>query len=213
MPNDVYGRPNFPFEWNELDWLQDLPNDTYFAISPSLPSITPRPIDLPRGHSLYVITFHQERFDSDWIEKQVTRINDAPIIILSDGSVYNFSLPSNVHFYTFHSWHYHLDKIMKLFPDRQSRTNIKYKASNICNRVTQYKMLIFTALMQYLDRQDLLIKLGDWIEEKNVHAWQPTGNKLLDELTNIFRQCYQGTTIEIDQFDNTKMGFISRSLR
>jgi len=204
MPTDVYGRPNFPFEWEELDWLQDLPKDTYFALSPSLPSILAKPIDLPLGHSLYVITFHQERLDSDWIEKQVERINHAPIIILSDGSIYNFPLPSNVYFYTFHSWHYHLDQIMKLFPDRQPRTNIKYKVSNICNRVTQSKMLIFTALMQYVDRQDLLIKLSDWIEEKNVHNWQPTGNKLLDELTKIFKQCYQGTTIEIDQFNNTK---------
>ena len=204
LPANIYGRPDFPMEWRELDWLADLPRDTYFAINPSLPSTWHKPIDLPLGHSLYVITFHQERFDSDWISEQVTRITDAPVIILSDGSIYNFAVPSNVHFYTFHSWHHHMDLIMTMFPERQVRNNVKYKASTICNRVTQSKMLTFTALIEYLERSDILVKLSDWIEEKNVHNWQSTGNAALDELTKIFKTRYQGTTIEIDAFSNAR---------
>ena len=207
LPTDTYGRPDFPVEWSELDWLADLPQDTYFVINPSLPSLFHKPMDLPLGHSLYVISFHQERFDSDWIYEQAKRVTDAPIVILCDGSIYDFAVPSNVHFYTFHSWHYHMDLVMKMFPERQVRTNIKYKASTICNRVTQSKMLIFTALIEYLDSKDILVKLGDWIQEKNVHNWQSTGNASLDELTEIFRARYQGITIEIDDFDNARDNF------
>jgi hypothetical protein len=36
LPTDIYGRPDFPTEWRELDWLADLPRDTYFAINPGL---------------------------------------------------------------------------------------------------------------------------------------------------------------------------------
>jgi hypothetical protein len=207
MSTDIFGRPSFPIEWSELDWLADLPQDTYFVINPSLPSIRHKPMDLPLGHSLYVISFHQERFDSDWICEQAKRVTDAPIVILCDGSIYNFAVPSNVHFYTFHSWHYHMDLVMEMFPERQARTNIKYKASTICNRVTQSKMLIFTALIEYLDRKHILVKLGNWIEEKNVHNWQSTGNELLDELTEIFKTRYQGTTIDIDNFNNKDDNF------
>jgi hypothetical protein len=88
---------------------------------------------------------------------------------------------------------------MQWFPERQPR-DIKYKISNVCHRITQSKMLVFTALMENHARSDLLVKLGDWIEEKNVHHWQPTKVKELDELMQTFKQKYLGRTITIDNF-------------
>jgi hypothetical protein len=198
MPDPVFGPLNFPLAWPELDWLQDLPRKTYFALWLNIPSLSNVPIDLPQGHPLYVISFHQEMFDVDWVMYQAKNI-DAPIIVLNDGSCYNIPLPSNVFFYNYHSWHYHLDTIMRWHPTRQCR-NIKYKVSNICNRVSQSKMLVFTALIKHLNRNELLIKLGDWVEEKNVHHWTPTGMMELDELMDIFKTKYLGTTIVIDDF-------------
>ena len=206
MPNSIYGRPRFPLSWHELNWLEELPKNTYFAIGANLPSSEESPVHLPQGHPLYVITFHQERFDYDWVVKQAKNVN-APVIVLNDGSVYDFPLPSNVHFYTYHSWHHHTDMIMKMFPNRQERKDIRFKVSNICNRITQSKLIVFTALMEYLPRNEILVKLGDWIQDKNVHYWQNTGNEILDNLTSVFRNKYIGTTIEIDNFDNSRDNF------
>lgn len=198
MPNSLLGSLKLPLGWTELNWLAELPNDTYFALWLNCPSLSKDPISLPPGHLLYVISFHQEHFDFEWIMQQVKNI-DAPIVILNDGSCYNIPLPDNVFFYNYHSWHHHLDTIMTWHPIKQPR-NIKYKVSNICNRVSQSKMFVFTALIEYLNRSDLLIKLGDWIEEKNVHHWTLTGVPELDELMQIFKSKYLGTTITIDDF-------------
>jgi hypothetical protein len=51
-------------------------------------------------------------------------------------------------------------------------------------------------------KESSLIVLNSWLEEKNVHGWQATGNAKLDQLTQTFRDCYQGLEIKIDNFDN-----------
>lgn len=205
MYDPIYGTPIFPLEWNEINWLQDLPSNTYFVLWADLPSRSNKPINLPQGHPLYVITFHEERFDADWILEQVKTI-DAPIIILCDGSIYNFPLPSNVHFYNYYGWHHHIDRIIKWFPVKQKR-NIKYKVSNVCNRITQSKLIVFTALMEYENRDNLLVKLGDWLYLKNVHHWGRTNNKTLDDLVDIFKIKYLGHPIKIDDFVNSRDNF------
>ncbi len=198
MPDPVLGKPKFPLGWSEINWLESLPDDTYFFLWANNPGANQ--INLPSGHPLYVITFHQEPFDHDWVMEQSAKI-DSPILILNDGSCYDLPLPSNVRFYNYYSWHHHIDQIIRWFPERQPR-DIKYKISNVCNRVTQSKMLIFTALMENIDRSELLIKLGDWVEDKNVHSWQKTGIKDLDELSVIFQGKYLGRTISVDDFSN-----------
>ncbi len=199
MPDTIVGCDIFPVAWPEINWLQQLPKNTYFALWAN--EYYPPP-ELPIGHSLYVVTFHQERFDTDWLLSQATKI-DAPIIVLNDGGVYDFPFPPNVHFFPYYSWHYHMQKIMEWFPDRQPR-NVKYKISNVCNRITHSKMLIFSALMEYHSRDQLLMILGDWLEERSVHFRQPTGITELDNLADVFYQKYLGTTIRIDDFDNSR---------
>jgi hypothetical protein len=196
MPDHVAGCNVFPVGWPEINWLAELSPRTYFSL---WTQVDAQPI-LPVGYPLYVVTFHQERFDPDWLLSQAALI-DAPIIVLNDGSVYDFPFPPNVHFFQYYSWHYHMQKIMEWFPDRQAR-NVKYKISNVCNRITQSKLLIFTALMEYHDRDQLMVVLGDWLEEKNVHFRQPTEIAELDRLADIFYQKYYGTQIRIDKFDN-----------
>ena len=200
MPLPVFGQLPILIEWPELNWINDLPKDTYVALWVRIPSLCYPPVNLPLGHSLYVVTFHQEHFDLEWIITQSKRI-DAPIVILNDGSCYNFPFSSNVHFFNYYSWHYHMEQMMSWFPIRQPK-QVKYKISAICNRITQSKLLIFTALIEYHQQDNLLIKLGDWLEEKNVHFRQPTGVNELDQLSDIFFEKYYGQIIEIDDFNN-----------
>ena len=202
MPPEFFGRPTFPLAWPELNWLSQLPKDTYFALWVCLPSGSPTPRDLPLGHSLYVVTFHQEHLDFAWLAAQAQRI-DAPIIVLNDGSVYDFPFGDHVHFFNYYSWHHHMDTMMTWFPDRQPR-NLRYKVSAVCNRITQAKLLVFTALMKYHARDQLLVKLGDWLEEKNVHFRQPTGMPELDQLSEEFFERWHGQNLQIDDFVNAR---------
>lgn len=201
MPPPFFGHLDAPLEWPELNWLHELPKDTYFALWVRIPSLAQTPVNLPPGHPLYVVTFHQEMFDLDWLIEQSKHI-DAPIIVLNDGTCYNFPFNSNVHFFNYYSWHYHMETFMSWFPIKQPRL-VKYKISAVCNRITQSKLLVFTALMQYHQRDQLLVKLGNWLEEKNVHHRHLTGVDELDELSTTFFEKYYGQIISIDDFNHS----------
>lgn len=199
-PGTLLGTQPFPTFWQDYHWFQDLPKDTYFALWIRGPGTV-----LPKGHDLYVVTFHYEHMDCEWLVNQSKRTTQ-PIIVLNDGSDYNFPWPSNVHFFNFYSWHIHLHQIMEWFPKKQSR-NLKYKISAVCNRITQSKLLTTTTLLENFDRDELLVKLGTWLEEKNVHNRQPTRVEKLDKLSNIFFEKYYGNEILIDEFTDAIHNF------
>jgi hypothetical protein len=204
-PPTFLGTKPFPIAWEDYDWFNDLPNNTYFALWLRNPSESILPIDLPPGHDLYVITFHYEHVDCRWLMDQVSKITQ-PILVLNDGSGYDFPWPGHVHFFNFYSWHIHLEQIMTWFPHRQQR-NLKYKVSAVCNRITQSKLIITTALLENFAPQEILVKLGTWLNEKDVHYKQPSGNLLLDNLSNIFFEKYYGQEILVDDFTDVTHNF------
>ena len=200
MPAQWFGNSAFPVDWMEMQWLRDLPKDTYYALWLKIPSIqNPWPV-LPTGHQLYIVGFMDEPLDHVWLADQCKTIQE-PIIVLNDGCMYDFPLPDNVYFFQFHSWHYQLQRIIDWFPQRQPRVP-KIKASAICNRITQSKMLIFTAIMNHIGQENSLVKLGDWLEEKNIHHRQPTDHPLLDRLAEEFFEKWFGKKIQVDEWNN-----------
>jgi hypothetical protein len=200
MPLPYYGLANGPFEWPEIDWVRELGNDVYFGLFLRLPM--QNRIVLPPGHRLYVLSFHYEPFDTEWLEQQFKLI-DAPIIILNDGEFYNFPTPSNVKIYNYYSWQQHIDQIIEWFPNRQPR-HVTHKISGLCNRITQSKLIVFTALLEYLGETECLVKLSEWLEEKNVHYRNPSGNLMLDNLSATFYNKYLGRTYKVDEFNNAQ---------
>jgi hypothetical protein len=182
-------------DFSTVEWLQELPSNTYFALWLRWPGF-----DLPLGYDLYVVSFHLEVVDVEWVNCQTTKVA-APIVLLSDANYYNYPFNDNIYPYTYYYWHNQIDTIKKWFPTKVEK-NPKYKASAFCNRITQSKMIVFTALAEFLKDQALL-KLDDWLEEKNVHFRGKTGIKKLDDLSDVFWARYFGKKYSIDQFDNS----------
>jgi hypothetical protein len=83
--------------------------------------------------------------------------------------------------------------------------DIKYKASALCSRISQSKLLITTALLEHVNRPDILVGLSANLQDKNVHNWQLSGNQILDELLVIFKDKYLGTVIKMDDFDSNNI--------
>ena len=188
--------------WPELEWLHMLPSDTFYALWLRNPSSFGSKISLPVGHCLYVISFHYEPFDYEWVVKQCAKVN-APVLILNDAEIYNFALPANCFFYNYYSWHYHIEKIQSWFPDIQNK-NLQYKVSAVCNRITTHKLVAFTALAEHLGLEHNLVKLGTWLEEKNVNYRKPTNVEELDRLQDIFFSQWYGKEIKADDFENSQ---------
>jgi hypothetical protein len=186
-------------DFTYVECLRDLGGDVFFALWQRWPSFDARS-DLPLGHELYVISFHLEPLDIDWLLIQSGRLG-VPVIVLSDSEHEDFPWPDNVHQYQYYHWHHQIDTIKRWFPTQVSK-NINYKASAFCNRITQSKLWIFTALVEYLGDDHCLLKLDDWLEEKNVHHREHTGQKELDNLADMFWKKYWGQKYKIDSFDN-----------
>lgn len=181
----------------EMLWLANLPSNTWCSLWRNWRQTE----DLPKGHNLYVISYHLEAVDLNWVLRQCNQIN-APIILLSDSKYYDFPVPQNLHCFTYLYWHKQLEQIQQWFPN-QSLKDLKYKASSVCHRVTQSKLIVFTTLAEEL-KSDALQILGAWFEDVNFHHKEKTGNHLLDFISDIFWSKYAGKEIRIDNFDNSK---------
>lgn len=172
------------------------PKNTYYHLH----TVWNTPYQLPAGYDCYVVSWHLDQIDYEWLFNQQV---DGKIFVLSDFNDYQKkSLPHNVHLIKWLYWHVALDKMIELF-GTQYQKDIKYKTSAFCNRVTQSKMLITTALLEKFSESERLISLSDWIEGRSVHHWQKTGNQTLDCLQDVFVSKYLGKTISIDNFDNS----------
>ena len=175
------------------EWIKKLSDKKiYFALFQRWPKK-----NLPAGYDYYIVSFHLEAVDLDWIKRQQV---SGPIVVLSDGHSYGLDI-LGVHFLPFIYWHYQLQKMQEWFGTKEKSTP-KYKFSAVCNRISQSKVWTTTKLLESA-RESSLVVLNSWLEEKNVHNWQDTGNDTLDNLTTIFRNKYVGQILKIDDFDNT----------
>ena len=192
VPDPWQGTKDNVPQFSGYEWIQQLPNKKiYFALFQGWTKQ-----NLPQGYDNYIVSFHLEAVDIDWLKQQQVT---GPIVVLFDGQDYDLKIPG-VYFVPFYYWHYQLDTMIDWF-GLQEKAKPNYKFSAVCNRITQSKLWITTKLLETAPDSSLVV-LNSWLEEKNVHNWQPTGNVTLDNLTQIFRDSYLGKQIKIDDFDN-----------
>ena len=193
LPPTWHGRAD-RIPWKKFAWLRNLSNTTWCALNLTWFNHQ----DLPTGYNCYVISFYYEHIDEIWLQQQCERIQ-APIILLTDWHYYDWPAPPNVHCYTYLSLGQQAQQIIEWWPTPVTK-DIKYKASVFCNRVTQSKMLIFTKLVETMRLENLIPVLGTWVEDKNIHHWQESGNQVLDNLQQTFKKQYLGKEMRFDDF-------------
>lgn len=185
--------------FEHVSWMKQLPNSAFLALWLRWPTF-----DLPPDRSVYVVSFHLEPVDTDWLDRQAARI-PAPIIVLHDGQYYDWPHADNIIPMTYIYWHQQLDTMIQWFGAikeiKRSKTHL---ASAYCSRITQSKLLTFTALAEYVGMDRCMLTLSDWLEEKNVHYRQPCGNKTLDDLSDIFWDKYFGKIFQQDDYTQEK---------
>jgi hypothetical protein len=182
--------------WPSFEWLKDFGSKTWCSLNLTWKDKK----DLPLGYAYYFVSFYYEHIDEDWLNAQCRRVN-APVILLTDWQYYDWERPENLYCYTYYSYPEQINQMLEWWPTPVKK-NIQYKASVFCNRITQSKLLIFTKLAETFGLENLVAVLGDWLEDKNVHYWQNTGNSQLDSLSKVFKQKYLGKEIRFDLFDN-----------
>lgn len=152
--------------------------------------------DLPPDYNYYLVTYHIENIDLEWLQKQKVA---GKIVVVFPGRSYSLQLP-NIEFIGYTELHNDLNKMIDWFGVQHIQQDKKYKFSTICNRITQGKIWTTTQILE-CEPNSLLILNTDWIEDKNVHNWEPTGMHFLDNLTKVFREKYINLKLS-DNFDN-----------
>jgi hypothetical protein len=199
VPHHWEGWPH-ELKFDQVSWMKDLPSRCYLSLWLRWPE--ENGIDLPDGADFYLISFHLEAVDHEWLEKQAKKIKK-PIIVLFDGLFYDWPFPENVYPFTYLYWHYQIKQMCEWFPRIPCNQDKKYLASAFCSRITQSKLIIFTALAEYLGTDRCLLSLGDHLEMKNVHFQEYTYNHVLNSLSDIFWQKYCGKNFSIDNYDQS----------
>jgi hypothetical protein len=177
-----------------MEWIQELGNKTWCDLWLQWPS--KQKILLPQGYNSYVVSFHMEAVDLKWLWNQSKQI-EAPIIVLTECDHYDTPLPTNVTIHKFYWWHQSVELIKKLYPQPVSK-QISHQFSAICNRITQSKLLITTALLEL--NTNSIIKLSTW---KSECAELRTGSKMLDKLHDTFYNKWYGQTIDLEDTHTT----------
>ena len=197
VPRHWSGAPSkVPFP--EVMWMKDLSDRVYLDLYTGWPRY-----DLPLGYDGYLMSFHLEAVDMAWLDRQCVRIS-APIIVLHDGNAYDWPHAENLQLLTYYHWHHQIYKMLDWFsPVTHVAQTHDYIASAICSRITQSKLLSFTALAEYVGIDRCLLILSDWLEEKNIHHRTPTNNPVLDNVSEIFYCKYFGKKFQFDYYDQS----------
>lgn len=187
--------------FKHMEWLKELDSSVYLALWQRWPTY-----DLPVGHDAYLVSFHLEAVDVDWLDRQCTRIQ-APIVVLFDGSYYDYPHADNLYPVPYFYWHHQIELMHQWFGKDFSPMAKTHKASAFCSRITQSKLLIFTGLAEYMGTDQCLLSLSNWLEEQNVHCKMPTGNTTLDAVSDIFWSKYWGKIFKIDDYNTLEQNF------
>ena len=171
-----------------MEWIRTLGQKTYCHLWLRWPS--GYNISLPQGYSRYIVSFHLEAVDVTWL-REVSQSISAPIVVLTDCNQYDCPLPKNVSLHKFYWWHQQCKLLNKWYPTPIAK-NIENKFSAICRRITQSKLIVTTALLEY--KTDSLIKLDTF---KGSDADLKTGNRILDELHDLFYNNWYGKIIDL----------------
>jgi hypothetical protein len=180
-------------------WIKDVPNNKKIFCAFWCDWQTPA---LPPGFDYYLITYHIENVDINWLEKQQQQVG-GKFIVLFPGNAYNYHIDNTI-FLSYIPWHTDIDNIIKWHGIQSAPYKKKFKYSAVCNRVTQSKIWVTTKLLESAADVSLIL-INNWIEEKDIHEWQKTNNKVLDNLTDTYLSKYKNLKISDDfnpQTDN-----------
>jgi len=174
-------------------WLKDLKNTrTFVHLSASWGENKSWPTPPDSGYDQYVLS--GDCGLPGWGE-HVANLHDRPVFVIDLPEVYQESQHPLVHHIPNIYYHKQIT-IYQPYIAAPATKEIIYKASALTSRVSQSKIIVFSALKKIL-KDDCFFSLHNRVELANVHYWNATQNKQLDDLTQYFQQNWIGKEITI----------------
>jgi hypothetical protein len=174
-------------------WLKNLKNtQTFVHLSAGWSKDKSWPMQPDPGYDQYILS--GDAGLPGWAE-HVANLYDRPVFAIDLPEVYQESQHKLVHCIPNIYYHKQIE-IYKPYITATTAKEIIYKASALTSRISQSKIIVFSALKKFL-KDSCFYSLHNRVELENVHYWQATQNKHLDDLTRHFQQHWIGQEITI----------------
>lgn len=139
--------------------------------------------DFPQDYDQYLITFHTEYLNLDWIIKQARRVYPRPVLLVSD---YNINIshpwPDNIQSVQYLTLHKQINTSVREFGIVDQILKPQYKLSSLTFRVTQYKKFITAYLLKNFPTHDMILTYHNQTFQSADHHGYPPGIDYLDQL-------------------------------
>lgn len=136
-------------------------------------------------------------------DEHVANLYQKPVYMITLPEVYNAPVHHLITHIPIIYYHRQMSKLIKLIGPIRQKT-IRYKSSALTSRITQSKLIIFSALQQILGDQ-CFYSLHNIFDSKSVHDWALTNNSLLDGLTEYFKDNWLSRNIVINNDDGNAL--------
>jgi hypothetical protein len=163
-------------------WIAGLKNkNIWLALGQEWKSDGSYPDMPPAGYEYYIVSGDSGMFG---FAEQISQATGGKVIQLL-GMCGSSDFTTNLVNYVPHIYaHQQIARMPTSWPINK---NITYKASALTNRLSQSKVIIFSALKSLLNEQDFVGSLNHaHLHLKNVHDWKMSGNAVCDKHTKNF---------------------------
>lgn len=179
-------------------WIADLQNKSiYLNLHASWKSSVDFPDAMPNGYDYYIVSGDSLMFG--WANHIVNQVNGQVIQLMQ--SIIPDNLDSDrIKYVTYNTAHRRYNRVLD--STTPLTKDIVYKASALTSRISQSKIIIFSALMDLLDEKDRIVSLNQQSFHPNhVHSWEASGNKVCDYYTNKFKEVWKEVKITLPDDD------------
>lgn len=136
--------------------------------------------DFPDNFDCYLISFHTEYIDCDWLQQQTKNVYPNQVFLVSDYNIVDTSIwPDNLHCIQVHTLHWQLETA-KLFAGANTKPDMPvHKISSLSMRITQYKKFVTAYILNNFDPQEYVLSWNNWLAKDNdLHGLPPAYSDL-----------------------------------
>lgn len=192
-------------------WIAELKNKSiYLNIHAGWKPDGGFPDAMPNGYEYYIVSGDSLMFG--WAEHIINQV-DGHVIQLMQSIIPDGLDSDRITYLPYNTAHRRYKRILSVNTPLTHK-DIKYKASALTNRITQSKIIIFSALMDLVDEPDRIVSLNHQLfHVKNVHNWQASGNEICDYYTNKFKEVWEDVKISLPDDDRIEGSFNNPAYR
>lgn len=178
-------------------WIGDLKNkNTYLYLQAGWKSNGDLPDSPPSGYDYYITSGDSLMYKLPY---KISKSVNGKIVHLISSMLMDVVNTDQITFIPYNHAHRRIARIPRPV---EIVKDIKYKASALTNRITQSKIIIFSALTSLLGEQDFVGSLNHaHALLKNVHNWEMSGNAVCDKHTKSFIDNWSDKTIKLPNDD------------